>query len=59
MSHYSKIDYINPELYGGNLQDFLAVREYDDVLTICYSVNAVSGDYLPALNEIIGEIKNG
>lgn len=59
MSHYSKIDYINPELYGGNLQDFLAVREYDDVLTICYSVNAVSGDYLPALNEIIGETKNG
>ncbi len=56
-SHYSKIDFIDPECYKSTIPEFLTERSYDDVLTICYSTNAINGNYIPSFNTIIG-VKN-
>lgn len=53
-SHYRKIDIINPSLYNGNVKEFLNGREYDHALIMCYSTNAVSGQYVPSLNIFAG-----
>lgn len=57
-SHYSKIDIINPERFNESLTEFLRDRKYDDVLTICYSTNAVNGSYIPSFNIINGVTEN-
>ena len=54
-THYSKIDVIDPRKFNEDLCEFLSVREYDDCITMCYSTNAVSGEYIPAFNNIIGD----
>lgn len=54
-AHYSKIDIINPLKFKGDLKEFLSQRYYDDCICICYSTNAVNGEYIPNLNEIIGD----
>ena len=53
--HYSKIDFIDPRYFTNESQDFFTNREYDDVLIMCYSTNAVSGEYIPSLNILFGE----
>lgn len=53
-SHYGRIVYINPLLYKGDLKAFLTENTFDDVLTLCYGTSAISGDYVPSFNEIIG-----
>lgn len=55
-SHYSKIDIIIPLNYDKSLADFLVDRSYDDCITMCYSTNAVSGDYVPSFNIFAGVI---
>jgi len=52
--HYTKIDYINPTEYQGHLAEFLKTHSYDDILTMCYSTNAINGDYIPTLNVLTG-----
>ena len=55
-SHYSQIDILDPSSYDGNLKSLLTDHEFDDILTICYSVNAVSGDFVPALSKFSGTV---
>lgn len=57
-SHYSKIDIINPERFKSSIADFLSEHSYDDVLTMCYSTNAVNGNFIPAFNIINGVVNN-
>ncbi len=52
--HYTKIDYINPSEFEMPLSEFLEKHSYDDVLTMCYSTNAINGDYIPTLNALTG-----
>ncbi len=54
-AHYSKIDVIDPREFDEHLTEFLSQREYEDCITMCYSTNAVSGEYVPAFNVITGE----
>lgn len=53
-SHYSRIDYINPNLMKTSLEDFIKGRNYDDCILMCYSTNAISGEYIPLLNIFTG-----
>lgn len=53
-SHYSKIDFINPEYFKQKLATFIKDRNYDDCLVMCYSTNAVSGNFVPYLSNLIG-----
>ena len=55
-SHYSKIEMLDPQYYDLSLEEFLTNRTFDDVLIMCYSTNATSGDYIPCLNTIAGVI---
>lgn len=57
-SHYRKIDIINPSKYNSTLNEFLSQRSYDACLTMCYSTNAVSGEYVPKFNIITGVNQN-
>ena len=57
-SHYNKIDFIDPKIHNETLLEFINNRKYDAVLTMCYSTNAVSGDFIPALNKFAGVITN-
>ena len=57
-THYSKIDIIDPRKFDKPLNEFLAEHEYDDCITMCYSTNAVSGEYIPAFNTFIGDNNN-
>ncbi|MBE6691807.1 MAG: hypothetical protein E7586_00550 [Ruminococcaceae bacterium] len=52
-SHYSKIDFINPANFDLTVSEFLQNRQYDDVITMCYTTNATAGDYMPAFNTFI------
>ncbi len=56
--HYTKIDYINPLYFENSLVDFLNSHSYDDVLTMCYTTNAINGDYIPTLNILTGVLNN-
>lgn len=58
-SHYRKIDVINPKYFDTNINEFLEKRHYDDIITMCYSTNATSGDYIPAFNTMIGATIDG
>ncbi len=51
-SHYNKIDVINPEYFGTSFEEFLANRQYDDVIMMCYSTNAVNGNFIPAFSQL-------
>lgn len=51
-SHYNKIDVINPEYFGTSFEEFLANRQYDDVVMMCYSTNAVNGNFIPAFSQL-------
>ncbi len=57
--HYSKIDFIYPEKFNGDFKEFAIEKEYNDVLLMCYSTNAVNGNYIPSLNNISGVQTNG
>jgi len=57
-THYGKIDVINPCEFDGDLEEFLSQREYADCITMCYSTNAVSGEYIPAFNAMTGNDDN-
>lgn len=57
-SHYSKVDVIDPRMFKGSLSDFFIDHKYDDCIMMCYSTNAVSGEYIPKLNIITGENTN-
>ncbi len=57
-SHYNKIDFIDPKIHNETLLEFIKNRKYNAVLTMCYSTNAVNGDFIPALNEFAGVITN-
>ena len=52
-SHYSKIDFINPLSFDTTISEFLKNRQYDDVITMCYTTNATAGDYMPAFNKFV------
>lgn len=52
--HYSKIDFIYPEKYTGDIIEFVAEKEYNDVLLMCYSTSAVNSNYIPSLKNITG-----
>ncbi len=54
ISHYNKIDVINPEKFDTSLVDFFTEHNYDDIITMCYSSNAINGEYIPGLKSIIG-----
>lgn len=53
-SHYSTVYYVNPLEYNGNISDYISDKSIDDVLTMCYTTNAVSGDYVPSFNIVTG-----
>ena len=53
-SHYKEIEFINPQKYNKSLSDFLSKQEFDDIITICYSSNAISGEYIPSLINFTG-----
>ncbi len=57
--HYRKIDFIYPEKYTGDIKEFVADKEYNDVLLMCYSTSAVNSNYIPSLNSIMGDSNNG
>lgn len=57
-SHYGKIDIINPERFKKPIADFLKDHQYDDVLTMCYSTSAISGQFIPSFNTINGVTDN-
>ncbi len=52
-SHYGKIDVINPNVFESSLSEFLQNRQYDNVITMCYTTNATAGDNKPACNNCI------
>jgi hypothetical protein len=51
-AHYGHIDFISTEEFKGNIKEVLNKEKYDDVLTICYTTNAVTGGYIPAFINI-------
>ncbi len=51
-SHYNKIDIICPEYFDSTLEAFLKNRYYDSVLTMCYTTNAVNGNYIPSIKNL-------
>lgn len=53
-SHYSKIYFLNTLQFSGSIADFVSESNADDLLTICYSTSAVSGDYVPSFNRLCG-----
>ena len=57
--HYSKIDFVYPEKFMGDINEFIADKEFNDILLMCYSTNAVNGNYVPSLNNISGVQTNG
>ncbi len=57
--HYTKIDFINPMLFETSFSEFFKNHSYDDVLTMCYSTNAINGEYIPKLNILSGVDING
>lgn len=57
-SHYSKIDIIDPREFDTTLNEFLKEHHYDDCVIMCYSTNAVSGDFVPSLNVLTGAVIN-
>ncbi len=58
MSHYSRIDVINPQRFQTSFPKFFANRSYDDCLLMCYSTNSISGDYVPTFNYLTGEVED-
>jgi hypothetical protein len=59
LSHYRRIDIINPNRFNTSFETFFENRNYDDCLIMCYSTNSISGDYIPTLNSLIGATENG
>lgn len=55
-SHYSKIDIIDPVKCNDQLESILKTKDYDDCIMICYSTNAVSGEFIPEFNKFLGGI---
>ena len=53
-SHYSKIDVIDPMKCSDSLDTILSSKDYDDCILMCYSTNAISGEFIPELNKLIG-----
>lgn len=54
-SHYSKIDYIFPEKFETSIEDYLSEHSYDDCIIMCYTTNAVNGNFIPSLIKMSGE----
>ena len=57
-SHYGIIDIIDPRNTDTSLEQIMSKREYDDCILMCYTTNAVNGEYIPLLNKFIG-VDNG
>ncbi len=57
-SHYGIIDVIDPRTTDETLEQIVSKREYSDCIMMCYSTNAVNGDYIPSLNKFIGVNRN-
>lgn len=53
-SHYSKIDIIDPIKSNDSIDNILASKDYDDCILMCYSTNAISGEFIPELNKLVG-----
>lgn len=53
-SHYRNIEFINPLYYNTNIEDIFSKQDFDDILTMCYTTNAVSGNYIPSLINLLG-----
>lgn len=53
-SHYSKVDVIDPQYFDTTIETFLSNHHYDDIITMCYSTNAINGDYIPSFNIFTG-----
>ena len=58
VSHYGKIDVINPMYFNNSISEYLENRHYDQVITMCYTTNATAGDYMPAFRRFIEEEYN-
>lgn len=58
VSHYGKIDVINPVYFNTPLSEYLENRHYDQVITMCYTTNATAGDFMPSFSKFIEENNN-
>ncbi|MBO4453250.1 MAG: hypothetical protein J5793_04890 [Clostridia bacterium] len=56
--NYSEVDIVDPQKYGSTFEEYIRYHEYDDILTMSYSVNCVNGDYMPAFIKFIGADSN-
>ena len=52
-AHYKTIDVVNPQNFTESVADYLKDHKYECIVTMCYSTNATSGDYIPAFNEFL------
>ena len=59
LSHYNRIDIINPDRFKTSFDDYFDNRSYDDCLLMYYSTNSISGDCIPTLNSLTGATENG
>lgn len=53
-SHYGIIEVVDPRRIDCGLLELLSKREYDDCILMCYTTNAVNGEFVPSLNKFIG-----
>lgn len=56
MSHYSRIDVIDPSRFKTSFTEFFENRSYDDCIVMCYSINSISGDFVPTFNYLTGAV---
>ena len=59
LSHYNRIEIINPDRFKTSFEDYFDNRSYDDCLLMYYSTNSISGDCIPTLNSLTGATENG
>ena len=57
-AHYSLVEVVEPEYFSQSFAEYLTNSQFDDILTVCYSTNAVNGDYVPKFNLMTGVTKN-
>ena len=53
-SHYGIIEIIDPRNVDCGLEELISKREYSDCILMCYTTNAVNGEFVPSLNKFIG-----
>ncbi len=57
-AHYKEIEYINPLKHKKDVSELLDKYQFDDIVTMCYSTNAVLGDYIPSFSILSGVNEN-